>query len=115
MTVQQLLAVITAVGGVSGIGAFITVLLQRKKIRADAADVITDTALTLVEPLQKRVTSLEVEAEEMRRKYRRLSDKFDAVLRVLHRWRDAMLDAAVSRDRLREMAEAQADIERTGG
>lgn len=65
--VQVVLSVVGVLGGTGGIAAVTTVVLQRRKFKADAADVITDTALTLVEPLKARVRELETEATGARK------------------------------------------------
>lgn len=69
-TVTIVITVVGVFGGLTGVGAFLTVLFQRKKFRADAAGVITSSALTLVEPLQSRVASLEGETATLRGKVR---------------------------------------------
>jgi hypothetical protein len=113
VTVQDLTTIIGAVGGLGGLGALVASFLQRKKVRAEAADVITDTALTLVEPLQRRVRELDGEVTELRRKVRTITDGLTDAVSLIRRWRASMLSTAISREELREMAREQLDAERT--
>ena len=54
-----------------GVGAILVELIrsfvQRKKMGADAAKVITDAATVLLEPLQRRVRELEEEVDKTRK------------------------------------------------
>jgi hypothetical protein len=114
MTVQAVTAIIGAVGGLGGLGALVASVLGRRKLKAEAADVITDTALTLVEPLQRRVRELEAEAEQARRKWREFADGMADALALIRRWRIAMRSQRVDREELRIMADEQIDAEKTG-
>jgi alkylation response protein AidB-like acyl-CoA dehydrogenase len=96
--VQILLSAIGIVGGTGGIAAVATVLLQRRKFKADAADVLTDTALTLVQPLKLRVAELEAETvvarQQVEKAAREVSDLRAAVREttaMIRRWRAAIL------------------------
>lgn len=124
--VQTLITIVGLLGGAGGIAALAATLLQRRKIRADAADVITDTALTLVEPLRGRVNELQSEVAEARREATgarqqaeaanvEIGDLRTAVRELTHlllRWRTAVLDTASAPDpraaleRLRVMVSA---------
>jgi hypothetical protein len=37
----------------------------RRKLKAEAAQIVTETALSLIEPLKERITALEQHAEEL--------------------------------------------------
>jgi hypothetical protein len=113
VNVQSVISIIGAIGGLSGLGALIAAVLTRKKVRAEAADVITDTALTLVEPLQRRVRELDVEVTELRAKVRNATDVLADAMAMIRRWRASMLSAGVDREQLREMAGEQLEVERT--
>ncbi|MFY1595501.1 hypothetical protein [Micromonospora sp. WMMD737] len=124
---QTLITVIGLLGGAGGIAALAATLLQRRKIRADAADVITDTALTLVEPLRGRVNELEAEVAGARREIAGarqqaeaanaelgdLRTAFRELTSLLWQWRNAVLatsgtpdpEAALARLRLMVSAE----------
>lgn len=132
--VQTLITVVGLLGGAGGIAALAATLLQRRKIRADAADVITDTALTLVEPLRTRVAELETEAAGARREATAAREQAEqanieisdlrAVVReltgLLTHWRQAVLETAGARDpeaalaRLRVMVSTDRRTNSTG-
>lgn len=83
-------AVVGGLGGLGGLAAFAQALTGRSKIRADAADVLTGSALEIVRQiqdregrLQGRVRELEEEIDQM---HRRLRDLERAVAE-----RDAMI------------------------
>lgn len=65
--VQTATAILGAVGALGGLGGAVAAFSQRKKARADAADVITDASLALIEPLKARVAELEIEVNDLRR------------------------------------------------
>ncbi len=113
MTVTWATTIVGLLGTLSGIAALVGVLVNRKKLRADAADVITDTALTLVEPLQKRVRQLEDRVEELEQEKRRsaareheleqeLADKRAELVRL----KRLINDLTVSRDDLIDLAKS---------
>lgn len=64
--VQIVLSVLGVLGGAGGLAAIAAVVVQRGKFRAEAADMLTDTALTLVQPMRARMTELEAEAQSTR-------------------------------------------------
>lgn len=113
-TTQLVTAVIGILGGIGGLGALAASFFQRRKIRAEAADVLTDTALTLVEPLQKRVKEVTAEASEARAEAGRAREEM-AELRAsladliaqLRRWRAAVLSPHVTREQLMEMVRSE--------
>lgn len=109
-TTATIIAVIGGLGGLGGVGAFVNVFLQRRKFRAEAADVLTDTALTLVEPLQTRVRELENEVRVTRAEVRdatadarTLKNELVDALALLRRWRMAVLNPSISRADLERM------------
>ncbi|MEU8158054.1 hypothetical protein AB0B94_30745 [Micromonospora sp. NPDC048986] len=109
--VQILLSAVGILGGLGGAAAIATVWLQRKKFRADAADVITDTALTLVEPLKTRVSELQSEVRDARHQAKaanaevaELRSAVREMTRILARWHAAIFAPDATIDRLRVMA-----------
>ncbi|BAL87285.1 hypothetical protein AMIS_20650 [Actinoplanes missouriensis 431] len=107
---QIVTAVIGVLGGIGGLGALVGSVFQRRKIRAEAADVLTDTALTLVEPLQERVKEVTKEAKEAREEARQareemadLRTSLAELMGLMRRWRAAVLSPHVSRETLMEM------------
>ncbi len=127
-TTEIVTAIIGVIGGVGGIGAFLTSIFQRKKIRAEAADVLTDTAITLVEPLQRRVKEVTDEAREARAETRQAREEtrqaraetqlareemselradLGEVMTLLRRWRAAVLNPHITREQLQEMVRAE--------
>ena len=57
-TITSIIALIVAVGGV------ITAFAARRKNNAEAADVITEAAMKLLDPLNKRIDALELLTEQ---------------------------------------------------
>ncbi|MBW8792155.1 MAG: hypothetical protein JF597_00690 [Streptomyces sp.] len=111
---QTLTAIIGLLGGIGGCAALLGQFFQRRKIRAETADVLTDTALTLVQPLQQRVKELEGEARNTRLEVRAahddaryLRDELGDVLAMLRRWRATILDHRVSREELDAMVSTE--------
>ncbi|MEH1057221.1 hypothetical protein V6U89_18710 [Micromonospora sp. CPCC 206171] len=89
--VQVALSVLGVLGGASGLAAIAAVVAQRGKFKAEAADMLTDAALTLVQPMRVRVAELEAEAQAAReqlRTAREQTERATATLSDLH----AMLD-----------------------
>jgi hypothetical protein len=110
VSIANVILLIGSLGGLSGAGALLTVLLQRRKLKADAADVLTDTALVLVEPLQKRVQELDAEAQQARAEARQARTEIGEmraemadVLSTMRRWKQAILSSDVSREQLQAM------------
>ncbi|WP_433553631.1 hypothetical protein ACQP08_10580 [Micromonospora zamorensis] len=95
--VQMALSVLAILGEGTGLAAIATVVVQRGKFRADAADTLTEAALTLVQPLQSRITQLEGEALSarselgvLREQVNRLQFGVRVLTRTLDRWRAAI-------------------------
>lgn len=108
--VQILITVVGLLGGAGGIAAVATVAVQRRKLKADTADVLTDTALQLVEPLKARVRELEGEVQTTRRsavaansEVERLRDSVRDLATVVRRWRAEILAPDATLEHLREM------------
>lgn len=106
--VQVLLSVLGVLGGTGGLAVIATVIVQRGKFKADAADTLTDAALTLVQPLRTRVAELEEAAllsraqlDSAREQERQLRATVWDLRRTLDRWREAILapDATLRRIR----------------
>jgi uncharacterized coiled-coil DUF342 family protein len=113
MTLPEIMTALGAVGGLGGLATALTVFLQRKKFKAEAADVLTDTALTLVEPLQQRVKEVTAEAREARDETRRsrvevaeLRETLTDIMATLRRWRSAVLSPQITREELQQMVRA---------
>jgi hypothetical protein len=96
---QFVISLIGALGGLSGLGVGVGVLTQRRKLKADAADVLTDTALTLVAPLRAELDNVRGEMAAARREATALTE-------TLRRWRWAILDPRAELDALRRMVVA---------
>ncbi|MGI5144781.1 hypothetical protein ACQEVC_45440 [Plantactinospora sp. CA-294935] len=119
---QILLSALGMLGGTGGVVAAAMVLVQRRKLKADTADVLTDTALTLVKPLRERVAELETEADDARRKVAatngeldRLKDSVRDLTRMLLRLRTEILSPDADLARLRDLVRsAPGDLNRRG-
>lgn len=124
MWAQVLISALGVVGGLGGIGAVAGVLSQRRKLKADAAGVLTDTALELVEPLRVRIRELESEAASSRRATATVNGELDQMRRsardataalqeataTLRAWRAAILSPTASLDGLRHMVSADPGV-----
>ncbi|GAA2715186.1 hypothetical protein ACFY2R_27775 [Micromonospora olivasterospora] len=106
---QILISALGLLGGAGGLSVLATVLVQRRKLRTDAAGALTEVALTLVQPLRSRVSELEAEALEVRermaasqREIQQLRATVWELTRTLERWRGVILapHATVHRIRL---------------
>lgn len=71
--IQLLAAAVLALGGLSGLGAFISVIFQRRKLRAeaektgvDAGQVIVTTSLNLMEEMKNDNEELRDEVDDLR-------------------------------------------------
>ncbi|MGW3602048.1 hypothetical protein [Micromonospora sp. NPDC005161] len=94
---QVALSVFGILGGSTGLAAIATVVVQRGKFKADAADTLTEAALTLVQPLQTRISELEEEALSARSELGVLREQVNqlqfvvrVLTRTLDRWRAAI-------------------------
>ncbi|MGW0432868.1 hypothetical protein ACWDV4_10025 [Micromonospora sp. NPDC003197] len=108
--VQTLMTTVAVLGGTGGIAAMATVLSQRRRFKADTADVLTDTALTLIDPLRARVADLEAETARARQQViaanNEISELRVAVYEmtmVIRRWRAAILTPDVTIEELRRI------------
>lgn len=104
------LSVLAILGGGTGLAAIATVVVQRGKFRADAADTLTEAALTLVQPLQSRITQLEGEALSarselgvLREQVNKLQFAVRVLTRTLDRWRAAIQSPDATLRRVRAM------------
>jgi len=95
--VQVLISLLGILGGSTGLAAIATVVVQRGKFKADAADTLTEAALTLVQPLQSRITELESQAISARSELGLLREQVNqlqfvvrVLTRTLDRWRTAI-------------------------
>ncbi|MFI6271918.1 hypothetical protein [Micromonospora zamorensis] len=93
----MVLSILGILGGSTGLAAIATVVVQRGKFKADAADTLTEAALTLVQPLQTRITQLEGEALNARSELNVLREQVNQLQflvrilnRTLDRWRAAI-------------------------
>lgn len=116
-------AVIAAVTGLSGGGLATIVqgLFSRRKTKADAADVLTDTAVSWATALKADADSARREASEayeaaraarrelteVHRQMAALADEVEMVTLRLRQWRTAILDPQATLERLRAMVDAE--------
>ncbi|MFI6761878.1 hypothetical protein ACIBF5_22325 [Micromonospora sp. NPDC050417] len=118
--VQILLTTVGLVGATGGVAAVATIALRRRRFRTDAAEMLTDTALTIVGPLRGRVTELELETAEFRgralaaeREISELRLHHRNLSALLRRWRAAIMapDATIGtiRDHVRAVRSVRPD------
>ena len=74
-----------------------------EKRHADAADVLTDTALTLVQPLRDELAQVRAEAQQLRDELRKAVAEGQAALTELRALRVAILDPAATLAALRDL------------
>jgi Mg2+ and Co2+ transporter CorA len=110
--VQVLLSVLGVLGGAGGLAAIAAVVVQRGKFKADAADTLTDVALTLVQPLHTRVAELEeaalvtrVELDATREQVQQLRATVWELRRTLDRWRETILAEDATLRQVRAMVQ----------
>jgi uncharacterized small protein (DUF1192 family) len=94
---QIVTSALSVLGAGGGLSAATAAVVRWRKSNADAADVITDTALILVEPLKARIQELEREIARLRSEARQTANE-------LLRFRTAILDPTASLDSLRALA-----------
>ncbi|MEU2615097.1 hypothetical protein ABZ570_26480 [Micromonospora sp. NPDC007271] len=107
---QVVISALGLFGGASGLGVLATVAVQRRKLKADTAGALTDTALALVQPLRARVTELEAEALTVReqltgsqRELRELRATVWELTRTLERWREAIMAPGATMRRIQAL------------
>jgi uncharacterized protein YlxW (UPF0749 family) len=90
-------AIVGGLGGLGGLAAFAQALTGRSKIRAEAADVLTGSALEIVRQIQDRERGLQVRVRE-------LEDELDQLHRRLRELERAVSerDATISQLRPKE-------------
>lgn len=76
------LAVTLTIGLLTVSGSYAAVRVSRKTARTQETDVVTEAALSLVEPLKLRITELEEHVARLEDKL----DKADKERTQLHRW-----------------------------
>ncbi len=110
-------SIIAALGGITGITGVVLVLSQRRKIRADAAEVITDSALGLVGPYREELDRVRAEtaearaeAQEARQEARRAReamsrarDEAQQLAETIRSWRMMIMRPGVTVEDLRAM------------
>lgn len=70
----------------AGLGSFVGMLFGRRKLEADAAQIVSNTAVSLIKPLQERLETVEDELEtekEVNRIYRRALDEWREGFEIL--------------------------------
>lgn len=108
---QQGLSVLTTTGvaGLIGKGVFDRIKSKqravegREKRRAEAADVLTDTALTLVEPLKRELAEVRAEATDLRLQVHKAVTEAESAIHELRRLKLAILDPASTLGALRDL------------
>lgn len=105
---QVVLSVLGVLGGAGGFATIAAVVVKRGKFRAEAADVITDTALTLVQPMRIRMAELEAETQTIREQLRasnersrRLQASLNQLRATLDRWYTLIFTPDVSLQAIR--------------
>ena len=63
----QVLSAVGVLGGLGGLAALVMVPVQRRKMKVDAASVIVDSAIDLLQPFRQRVEQLEKDLTKVER------------------------------------------------
>ena len=102
--------VLTLVATVSGGGSLLLVRRTRRKLDADAAQVVSGAAVTLVKPLEERLERMEARATRAEERATSAEERLRVVETRAHRlglvlksWREAIMDPAATLERLRDM------------
>lgn len=92
--IAEVTAIVGAIGGLAGATGMATVLAQKRKLKADAADVLTDTALQLIEPLKAELAGARQEMRDARAEAKATSEEVselrqsvEVLTATLARWR----------------------------
>lgn len=109
-------AVVGVLGTAGGLGALAKVIFDRGKGRAETAQILTGTALTLVNELEEGAREARQEIQAARSEARAAQDEARAAWREahqtafeLHRLRTAIMSPGVTVDELRAMVSADPD------
>jgi septal ring factor EnvC (AmiA/AmiB activator) len=89
---------LSVLGAGGGLAAATAAVMRWRNTRAEAADVITDTALILIEPLKERIKELESDIGRLRSEVLQTADE-------LRRIRIVILDPATTLEELRVLAD----------
>lgn len=83
MQTSEMITILAAVLGSGVLGAFVTALFNKRKTDADASGKLTNTALSLVEKLEEKVTRMEAgqvkDRQELAKTRQELEDTKDFV------------------------------------
>lgn len=66
MNLQTLFQIIVAIAGSTVLSQVVNSIMQRKKVRAEAVDVLSDTALDQLNAALKQMAEMRIEVAEMR-------------------------------------------------
>jgi uncharacterized coiled-coil DUF342 family protein len=82
MMIADIILLITAVGGLGGtVYALLKVRTEKRKLGADAAQVLSQSAIGLLEPMNKQVDVLEARLDLCNKKIDQLNSELDATRR----------------------------------
>lgn len=114
--------VVAALVGSAGLSAIVQAFTGRKKSRADAADVLTDSVTGWGKELKEEATQARLRADALNAsldsttaKVRSLSWELDIAFTKLRRWKAAIKNPQISRDQLVTMVEIDFPSTSTNG
>lgn len=102
-TTQLVVTAIAALGGLGGLGGVLAAVLGRGKLRAESAQIVTASAVQLVNEMQE-------EAAGARGELRTLRTEVAAMAAELHRIRVAIYDPAATLQSIRLAANAPTGV-----
>jgi hypothetical protein len=98
-----LLGALGGFGGAAGVAALLNVFFSKGKLRADAAQVITGTAMTLVKELEDQITRTRDELGKAQTELRKVRLEAEKLARELRLLREAIVAPTATVEGLRSL------------
>lgn len=103
---QWVTTIAGAVGALAGLGALLNAFFGRSKTRAEAAQVITGTAVTWMNEFEEDAKAARRDAKAVREEMRSVRTEARALAEELHQLRTAILQPGITIDALRSLVGA---------
>lgn len=99
-------AAVGVLGGLAGLGALLQAFFGRGKSRAEAAQIITGTAVSLMNELEEDARAARAEAAQAREEMRAVRDEARKLADELHALRTAIMRPGATVENLRILVDA---------